>query len=95
MDSPKLMKLWRLSKLKWVGGICFIGGIFAATIYQYDSQLWILSAKLWHILQDHHRLKDLISSFGVFSPLAFILFQVIRVVVAPIPGEANERMDAE
>jgi uncharacterized membrane protein YdjX (TVP38/TMEM64 family) len=84
------MGIYRKSlKLKWVGAVCFIGGILAFNISGYDSQLWGLSTELWDILKDHHRLKDLISSSGVFSPLAFILFQVIQVVVAPIPGEAT------
>ena len=41
-------------------------------------------------LWDRHRLKVFILSFGIYSPLAFILLQVIQVVVAPIPGGAIE-----
>jgi uncharacterized membrane protein YdjX (TVP38/TMEM64 family) len=32
----------------------------------------------------------LISSYGAYSPLAYILLQIIQVVVAPIPGGAIE-----
>jgi uncharacterized membrane protein YdjX (TVP38/TMEM64 family) len=39
---------------------------------------------------DHHRLKEVILSYGAYSPLAFILLQILQVVVAPIPGGAIE-----
>lgn len=84
------MKLSLQSKLKWVGVICFLGGLFAFIFYRYNSQLWIQTTKLLDILQNHHRLKEFIFSFGAYSPLAFILLQVIQVIVAPIPGGAIE-----
>jgi uncharacterized membrane protein YdjX (TVP38/TMEM64 family) len=77
------------SKWVWAGTIGFVG-LFAFIIYRYNSHLWILSVRLWDLFEDHHRLKVFISSFGVYSPLAFILLQVIQVVVAPIPGGAIE-----
>jgi uncharacterized membrane protein YdjX (TVP38/TMEM64 family) len=46
--------------------------------------------KLYYILQNHHRLKGVILSYGTYSPLAFILVQILQVVVAPIPGGAIE-----
>jgi len=73
----------------WAGIIGFIG-LLALIIYQYNSQLWILSVRLWGLFENHPQLKKFISSFGVYSPLAFILLQVIQVVVAPIPGGAIE-----
>jgi uncharacterized membrane protein YdjX (TVP38/TMEM64 family) len=84
------MKLSFQSKMKWVGVVCFLGGLFAFIIYRYNSQLWIQAVKLWDIFPDHHRLKEFIFSFGAYSPLAFILLQVIQVVIAPIPGGAIE-----
>jgi uncharacterized membrane protein YdjX (TVP38/TMEM64 family) len=87
--KSRFMKLSFQSKMKWGGVICFIG-LFAFIIYRYNSQLWILAVRLWDIFKDHHRLKEFIFSFGIYSPLAFILLQVIQVVVAPIPGGAIE-----
>jgi uncharacterized membrane protein YdjX (TVP38/TMEM64 family) len=84
------MKLSFQSKMKWIGAVCFLGGLFAFIIYRYNSQLWIQAVKLWDIFQDHHRLKEFIFSFGAYSPLTFILLQVIQVVIAPIPGGAIE-----
>jgi len=83
------MKLLHRSKLKWVI-ICFLGGLFVFILYWYRSQLWMQGVKLWGLFEDCRRLKGVIKSFGPYSPLIFILFQVIQVVVAPIPGEAIE-----
>jgi len=83
------MKLSLRSKWVWAG-IVGLTGLFALVIYEYHSQLWLLSVRLWNLFESHHRLKEFISSFGVYSPLAFILLQVIQVVVAPIPGGAIE-----
>ncbi len=71
-------------------GIIGSTALFVFILYQYHTHLWILSGKLWDLFESHHRLKEFISSFGVYSPLAFILLQVIQVVVAPIPGGAIE-----
>jgi uncharacterized membrane protein YdjX (TVP38/TMEM64 family) len=76
--------------MKWVGVVCFLGGLFAFIIYRYNSQLWIQAVRLWDILPDHHRLKEFIFSFGAYSSPAFILLQIIQVVIAPIPGGAIE-----
>ncbi len=61
-------------------------------IYRYHSSLWIEAVRLYDLLHDPHRLKAVISSFGSFSPLIFILIQISQVVVAPIPGGAIEFM---
>ena len=59
-------------------------------IYRYNSQFWIKAGELYEILHDGTRLKGIISSYGASSPLAYILIQVLQVVVAPIPGGAIE-----
>lgn len=83
------MKFSFPSKWKWAGILGLIG-LFIFIIYQYHSELWILCVRLWNLFGSHRRLKAFVSSFGVYSPLAFILLQVIQVVVAPIPGGAIE-----
>ncbi len=83
------MKISFRSKWTWAGIIGFTG-LFVFIIYQYDSQLWILFGRLWDLFASPHRLKEFILSFGIYSPLAFILLQVTQVVVAPIPGGAIE-----
>ncbi len=84
------MKLSVQSRSKWVWITCLLAGLMILLIYRYNSHLWIQAVKLWDIFLDHHRLKEFIFSFGVYSPLAFILLQVIQVIIAPIPGGAIE-----
>jgi uncharacterized membrane protein YdjX (TVP38/TMEM64 family) len=83
------MKLSRQSRWTWVA-LCLLGGLFVFLLYRYHSQLGIEVVKLWHLFRDHHQLKKTLESFGPYSPLVFILLQIIQVVVAPIPGEPIE-----
>jgi uncharacterized membrane protein YdjX (TVP38/TMEM64 family) len=84
------MKLSFQLRSKWVWITCLSVGLLILLIYRYNSHLWTQTVKLWDILLDHYRLKEFIFSFGAYSPLAFILLQIIQVVVAPIPGGAIE-----
>jgi len=74
------------SKLWWIVLICILAGLSSFFIYQYNIQLWSTAVQCYYILHDHHRLKEAISAFEPYSPLAFILLQVVQVVIAPIPG---------
>jgi uncharacterized membrane protein YdjX (TVP38/TMEM64 family) len=75
---------------KWIWFLVIFAGLIFVFIYQYNSQLWVKVVKLYDIFHNRHELKGFIRSFGPYSPLAFILLQVIQVVVAPIPGGAVE-----
>ncbi len=79
-----------LSQLRWKWFFVILAGLISLLIFRYHSQLWIQAVKLWDIFPDHHRLKEFILSFRAYSPLAFILLQIIQVVLAPIPGGAIE-----
>lgn len=78
------------TKWKWVLFLCILAGFAFFIIYQYNSQLWNQAVKLYNIFHDRQQLKGFIRSFGAYSPLAYILLQIIQVVVAPIPGGAIE-----
>jgi uncharacterized membrane protein YdjX (TVP38/TMEM64 family) len=78
------------TKWKWVLFLCILVGAVFLIIYQYNSQLWIQIVKLYDILHDRHQLKVIIRSFGPYSPLAYILLQILQVIIAPIPGGAIE-----
>ena len=78
------------TKWKWVFLLCILAGVVFFIIYQYHSQLWNQVNKLYHIYRDHHQLKKVIKSFGPYAPLAYILLQIMQVVIAPIPGGAVE-----
>jgi uncharacterized membrane protein YdjX (TVP38/TMEM64 family) len=84
------MKLLFQPKLKWILVICILAGLSFFSIYQYNTPLWREALKFYYTLQDHHRLKGIILSYGAYSPLVFILLQIVQVVVAPIPGGAIE-----
>jgi uncharacterized membrane protein YdjX (TVP38/TMEM64 family) len=64
--------------------------ICAFLIYRYHSEIWVQATKLYHLFGSRRELKRFITSFGAYSPLAYILLQVIQVIVAPIPGGAIE-----
>ncbi|MEW6377002.1 MAG: VTT domain-containing protein [Thermodesulfobacteriota bacterium] len=78
------------SQWKWILFFCLLTGFVFFLIYHYNSQLWIQAVKLYNLLHDPNQLKRLISSFGPYAPLAYILLQIIQVIVAPIPGGAIE-----
>jgi len=84
------MKLSFSPRLKWVLIICALTGLFVIFVYQYNSQLWTQIVKFYEVLHHRRELKRMISSFGVYSPLAYIFVQVLQVVIAPIPGGAIE-----
>jgi len=84
------MKLLSQPKLKWILVICILAGLSFFSIYQYNTTLWRKAVKFYYILHDHHQLKGIILSYGAYSPLAFILLQILQVIVAPIPGGAIE-----
>jgi uncharacterized membrane protein YdjX (TVP38/TMEM64 family) len=77
-------------KWKWILFLCILAGVGFFIIYQYHSQLWSQVNRLCHIYEDRHQLKRVINSFGPYAPLAYILLQIIQVVIAPIPGGAIE-----
>jgi uncharacterized membrane protein YdjX (TVP38/TMEM64 family) len=77
------------AKWKWVLVFFILAGI-AFLIIQYNSQLWNQIVKTYDFLHDRQQLKGFIRSFGPYSPLAYILLQVLQVVIAPIPGGAVE-----
>ena len=84
------MKLSLQLRSKWVWIACLLAGLTILLIYLHRSPVWIQAIKLWGLFEDCRQLKGVIKSYGPYSPLIFILLQVIQVVVAPIPGEAIE-----
>jgi len=78
------------TKWKWVLLLCILAGFVFILVYQYNSKIWVQIIKLYHLYQDHQEFKKVISSFGAYAPLAYILLQIIQVIVAPIPGGAIE-----
>ena len=84
------MKLSPRKKWIWISCFCLLGGIAFISIYQYNSQIWIKATNFYDTLHDRPQLKKVIRSFGPYSPLAYILVQILQIIVAPIPGGAIE-----
>jgi uncharacterized membrane protein YdjX (TVP38/TMEM64 family) len=77
-------------KWKWVLLLFIFVGVITLIVYQFNSELWTQFVKLYDLLHDRQQLKGFIRSFGAYSPIAYILLQIIQVIVAPIPGGAIE-----
>jgi uncharacterized membrane protein YdjX (TVP38/TMEM64 family) len=78
------------TKWKWVLLLCILAGFVFILVYQYNSSIWAQVIKVYHLYQDHQEFKKTISSYGAYAPLAYILLQIIQVIIAPIPGGAIE-----
>jgi len=78
-----------LKRKKWIALLFLIGVIFFL-VYRFNSQIWVKAVELYELLHHRPQLKSLITSYGPYSPLAYILLQIVQVVVAPIPGGAIE-----
>jgi uncharacterized membrane protein YdjX (TVP38/TMEM64 family) len=89
-DAP-FMTVSLLKRKKWVIFFLLLGISFLL-VYRFNSQIWIKAVEFYYLLHDQHHLKAIITSFGAYSPLAYILIQVTQVVVAPIPGGLIEFM---
>ncbi|RPJ04242.1 MAG: hypothetical protein EHM36_11055, partial [Deltaproteobacteria bacterium] len=78
------------AKVKWMSFLVLLVGFLFLLIYHYDSHLWTHLIKLYNALHHPHRLKGILLSYGAYAPVAYILLQVLQIVVAPIPGGAIE-----
>lgn len=61
--------------------------VVVALLIVYWQPLWHFTQELWEILQDREAFRARIESYGVWAPLAFVVFQIFQVLVSPIPGE--------
>ncbi len=70
----------------WILGICILAGIAFFLIYHYNSQLYSKLHEFYHTFHSRQQMKALIRSYGAYSPLAYMLLQLLQVIIAPIPG---------
>src|SRR4030042_4500662 len=78
------------TKWKWFFSLFILAGIILFLFYQYNSQIWVQVTRFYNLYQDQEEFKRVISSYGAYAPLAYILLQILQVVIAPIPGGAVE-----
>jgi uncharacterized membrane protein YdjX (TVP38/TMEM64 family) len=72
-------KLKPLIAINIILAVLFLGSIVYATIR--------FGPELTRLVSDPHRFREHILSFGPWSAAVFMLFQVLQVVIAVIPGE--------
>jgi uncharacterized membrane protein YdjX (TVP38/TMEM64 family) len=84
------MRFFPRLKSKWIWILGLLTVICIVLIYQYRSELWAQIVHLYSLFGSRRKSKQFILSFGAYSPIAFMLLQVLQVVVAPIPGGAIE-----
>ena len=98
LKHDKIIQVWTTlymtatsrRKWTWILSLCISIGILYFLIYYYNSQIWLSITKVYHLYQDHEAFKKVISSYGAYAPLAYVLLQILQVVIAPIPGGAIE-----
>jgi uncharacterized membrane protein YdjX (TVP38/TMEM64 family) len=50
--------------------------------------LLFAGGRVWHLFRHPAELRLLVRSWGAWTPLGIVLFQLIQIVVAPLPGNA-------
>ena len=75
-----------LIKLLLVGVIL---GILAGLLILYWEDISNVIVRFQKLFADNDRIKAYINSFGAAAPIIFITFQILQVILAPIPGEAT------
>lgn len=72
--------------LKWA---LVLLGLAAAGLlmWLYWRPLWDYCLGWWGLLRDKDAFRARIESHGAWAPAVFIIFQILQVVAAPIPGE--------
>lgn len=78
-----------LKRKKWLILVLLVI-LIVLLIYQFNSQIWVQFLRFYDIAHDPPQLKKLISSFGAYAPLAYVVLQAGQVIIAPIPGGAIE-----
>jgi uncharacterized membrane protein YdjX (TVP38/TMEM64 family) len=50
--------------------------------------LALAGGRVWHLFRHPEELRLLVKGWGAWAPVGIVLFQVLQVVVAPLPGNA-------
>lgn len=61
----------------------------AVLVYWHRVVVWQTLTDLYRFLTDRDQVKDFIVLSGSLAPVVFILFQILQVIFAPVPGEAT------
>jgi uncharacterized membrane protein YdjX (TVP38/TMEM64 family) len=85
-----LLELKAFVRRHWFWTLMVLGAVISLLFYPYFSTLPAKAADFYGLLTNCRYLKKLIVSFEDYSPLVYILIQMLQVVLAPIPGAPIE-----
>jgi uncharacterized membrane protein YdjX (TVP38/TMEM64 family) len=74
---------------QFIVAVLVIGGIGAALLWIYRLNLLNGFDHYYRIFSDKEAIKGLLKSWGPWAPVAYIIFQALQVLFAPLPGEAT------
>lgn len=75
-----------LNKILIIAGILFLSCLLS---YVFWNPMIDAGARLWQAASNREQFEAFIQSFGVGAPFVFMCFQVLQVILAPVPGEAT------
>lgn len=84
------MERWSWAKWRHWFFLFLVLGVILVLLCQYNSHLWSQVSKLYEAFHHPKTLKRMITGYGAYAPLVYVLVQIAQVVVAPIPGGAIE-----
>ena len=64
-------------------------GCLVLLFFALRSQLLEGAEQVWAVVSDREETARFLTAFGDGAPAAFMLFQVLQVIFAPVPGEAT------
>ncbi len=73
-------------RLKWGLGLAALA-VCGLPAWLYWRPIWDYCLEWWRLLQDKDAFRVRIESYGVWAPAVFVIFQILQVFIAPIPGE--------
>jgi uncharacterized membrane protein YdjX (TVP38/TMEM64 family) len=76
------------SRFYWFSMAVLAVGVLALGLIFREVLAHNLKA-FYQLVTDRDQISSLISSSGIFAPLVFIVFQILQVIFAPVPGEAT------
>lgn len=63
-------------------------GLTIAALVALVVLLALAGGRVWHLFRHPVELRLLVRNWGAWAPVGIILFQVVQIVIAPLPGNA-------
>ncbi len=83
-----MQRLLGQDRTRFIIAVCLIGTQAAVLAWlALSGHLGPILSHLCELFQSKEQLRNYVQSWGAQAPLAFILMQILQVVIAPVPGE--------